>query len=200
MNSDILESFVEINKIQNDINNKILKFITESNELVELSNDDFQIEKTLKLNKISLKAFILDSSCCETLSDKNITNYKLEDLKQYFKDYEQKTNEDYSKYYLAISIYESIENIENLVDKKIDLEINLLSQIVLNINDIKNTEKDKYEELYFNIKNKLDEEFKNNKLDIKSYNVCIQVFNDVFNFYISGYPTIPDEYLYKDEK
>ena len=34
MNSDILESFVEINKIQNDINNKILKFITESNELV----------------------------------------------------------------------------------------------------------------------------------------------------------------------
>ena len=137
MNSDILESFVEINKIQNDINNKILKFITESNELVELSNDDFQIEKTLKLNKISLKAFILDFSCCETLSDNNITNYKLEDLKQYFKDYEQKTNEDYSKYYLAISIYESIENIEVLVDKKINLEINLLSQIVLNINDIK---------------------------------------------------------------
>ena len=48
MNSDILESFVEINKIQNDINNKILKFITESNELVELSNDDFQIEKNFK--------------------------------------------------------------------------------------------------------------------------------------------------------
>ena len=68
MNEDlslkILESYVEIDKIHDDIINKIFDFITKANELVELSDDDYQIEKTIKLNKISLKSYILDSPCC----------------------------------------------------------------------------------------------------------------------------------------
>lgn len=203
MNNDlslrILESYVEIDKIHDEINNKIFNFITKANELVELSEDDYQIEKTLKLNKISLKAYILDSSCCIALNDNNITDYSIQDLKGYLVQYEQNTNEDYSKYYLAVSLYENVEGIEELVDKKINLEINELSQIVPDINNIKLSDKNKYEEIYFNIKNKLDESLKNNRLDDKSYNICIQILNDIFNFYISGYPTIPDEYLYKDD-
>ena len=42
-------------------------------------------------------------------------------------------------------------------------------------------------------------EIKDNKLNEKSYNLCIQILNDIFNFYISGYPNIPDEYLYHEE-
>ena len=201
MNNDlslrIKESYVEIYKIHDEINNKIFNFITKANELVELSEDDYQIEKTLKLNKISLKAYILDSSCCIALNDNNITDYSIQDLKGYLMQYEQNTNEDYSKYYLAVSLYENVEGIEELVDKEINLEINELSQIVPDINNIKLSDKNKYEEIYFNIKNKLDEFLKNNRLDEKSYNICIQILNDIFNFYISGYPTIPDEYLYK---
>ncbi len=195
----ILESYVEIDNIHDNINNKIFNFITKANELVELSEDDFQIEKTLKLNKISLKAFILDSSCCGALNDSNITNYSIQDLKNYLIQYEQKTNEDYSKYYLAVTLYETVEDIEELVDKKINLEISKLSEIIPDVNNIKNAKKDKYEEIYFSIKNKLDESLRNNRLDEKSFNICIQILNDIFNFYISGYPNIPDEYLYKND-
>ena len=68
LNVKILESYVEIDKIHDDINNKIFNFITKANELVELSEDDYQIEKTLMLNKISLKGYVLDSDLCNKLS------------------------------------------------------------------------------------------------------------------------------------
>ena len=54
LNVKILESYVEIDKIHDEINNKMFNFITKANELVDLSEDDYQIERTLKLNKISL--------------------------------------------------------------------------------------------------------------------------------------------------
>lgn len=60
----ILESYVEIDKMRDKINNEIFNFIAKANELVELSNDEYQIEKTFMLNKISLKGYILDSDCC----------------------------------------------------------------------------------------------------------------------------------------
>lgn len=68
LNVKILESYVEIDKIHDDINNKIFNFITKANELVELSEDNYQIEKTLMLNKISLKGYVLDSDLCKQLS------------------------------------------------------------------------------------------------------------------------------------
>ena len=197
LNLKIQETYIIINKIQEDINNKVLNFITKANELVELSEDDYQIEKTLKLNKISLKGFILDSSCCIALKDSNITDYSIQDLKGYLMQYEQKTNEDCSKYHLAISLYETLEDIEELVNKKTNLEINELSIITPDINNIKIIEKNKYEEIYTNIKNTIDEFFRTNRLDEKTYNICIQILNNIFNFYINGYPNIPDEYLYK---
>lgn len=195
----ILEFYVEIDKIHDDINNKIFNFITRANELVELSEDDYQIEKTFKLNKISLKGFILDSSCCISLNDNNITNYSIQELKNYLMQYEKKFSEDCSKYYLAISLYELIEDIERLVDSKINLEIKGLTEVVPNINNIKIVDKTKYEEIYLISKKQLDEHFRNSRLDEKAYNICIQILNDIFNFYISGYPTIADEYLYKND-
>lgn len=199
LNLKVLESYVEIDKIHDDINNKLFNFITKANELVELSEDDYQIEKTLKLNKISLKGFILDSSCCINLNMNNIINYSIQELKSYLMQYENKYNEDYSKYYLAVSLYELIEEIENLIDSKISLEIENLSRIIPNIKSIKEIDKAKYEEVYFNSKNYINEYFKNLKLDEKTYDICIQSLNNIFNFYISGYPNIPDEYLYKND-
>ena len=199
LNLKVLESYVEIDKIHDDINNKLFNFITKANELVELSEDDYQIEKTLKLNKISLKGFILDSSCCINLNMNNIINYSIQELKAYLTQYENKYKEDYSKYYLAVSLYELIEEIENLIDSKISLEIENLSRIIPNIKSIKEIDKAKYEEVYFNSKNYINEYFKNLKLNEKTYDICIQSLNNIFNFYISGYPNIPDEYLYKND-
>lgn len=199
LNLKVLESYVEIDKIHDEINNKMFNFITKATELIELSDDEFQIEKTLKLNKISLKGFILESPCCLSLNMNNIINYSLQELKNYFIQYQNSFNEDCSKYYLAIALYELIEEIESLVDSKTNLEIESLSKIIPNITIIKNIDKDKYEEMYLNIQKQLNDYLKNEKLDEKTYNICIGTLNNVFNFYVSGYPNIPDEYLYKND-
>ncbi len=199
LNVKILESYVEIDKIHDDINNKIFNFITKANELVELSEDDYQIEKTLMLNKISLKGYVLDSDLCNELSKNNINDYSINELKNYIIQYEKSFDIDYSQYLLALSLYELIEDVEKQVDSKIELEISELSNIIQSISDIKNTDKTNYENLYYNFKSQLDDCFKENKLDEKSYGICIQILNDIFNFYISGYPNIPDEYLYHEE-
>lgn len=47
LNLKVLESYVEIDKIHDEINNKMFNFITKATELIELSDDEFQIEKTL---------------------------------------------------------------------------------------------------------------------------------------------------------
>ena len=198
LNLKILESYVEIDKIQDEINNKMFNFITNANQLVELSENDYQIEKTIKLNKISLKSYILDSPCCSSLQENNITNYSIEELKNFFVKYEKIYNEDLSKYYLALSLYEMLEEIEKLVDKKIEREINEISNIFNGIRNIKNIIFSEYEKLYFDSKNKINTEYKNNKINDKAYNLCIQLLNDIFNFYMNGYPNIPDEYLYKE--
>ena len=198
LNLKILESYVEIDKIQDEINNKMFNFITNANQLVELSEDDYQIEKTIKLNKISLKSYILDSPCCSSLQENNITNYSIEELKNFFVKYEKIYNEDLSKYYLALSLYEMLEEIEKLVDNKIEREISEISNIFNGIRNIKNIISSEYEKLYFDSKNKIDTEYKNNKINDKAHNLCIQLLNDIFNFYMNGYPNIPDEYLYKE--
>lgn len=199
LNVKILESYVEIDKIHDDINNKIFNFITKANEFVELSEDNYQIEKTLMLNKISLKGYVLDSDLCKQLSENNLNDYSINELENYIIQYEKSFNIDYSQYLLSLSLYELIEDIENQVDSKIELEINELSNIIQNISDIKNIDKTNYENLYYNLKSQLDSCFKENKLNEKSYGICIQILNDIFNFYISGYPNIPDEYLYYEE-
>lgn len=199
LNVKILESYVEIDRIHDDINKAMFNFITKANELVDLSEDNYQIEKSLLLNKISLKGYVLDSDCCIQLNNNNITNYSIEELKNFLIQYEKSFNSDCSNYLLALSLYEMIEDIEMQVDSKIELETNELGNIISNIKSIKNINKDEYENLYYNLKTQLDNYFKDNKLNEKSYNLCIQILGDIFNFYISGYPNIPDEYLYHEE-
>ncbi len=200
LNLKILEFYVEIDKIHDNINNKLFNFITKANELVEMSEDDYQIERTLKLNKISLKGYVLDSKCCISLNDNNISNYSITELKDYLIQYEKQFNEDCSKYFLAISLYETIEKIENQVDNKINLEINKITELVSDINNIKNINSNEYEALYKHIKNELTIKYLNlNLLDDKSFSICVQLLNDIFNYYINGYPNIPEEYLYKED-
>jgi hypothetical protein len=197
LNVKILEAYRDIDKIQNSINNKIFQFITTASGLVELSEDMYQIEKTIKLNKISLKEYILESPCCILLEQNNISNYSIDALKEYLNKYESSFNEDCSPYYLALSEYELLEEIETLVNDKINLEIDKISEFTTLINEIKNINSNKFERLYNEIKEDLNNNFLNlNLIDYKSYGICIQIINDIFNFYISGYPDIPDEYLY----
>lgn len=200
LSDKISESYKDIEKIHDDINNKIFNFIIKANELVDLSEDMYQIEKTIELNKISLKGYILESPCCKMLEENNVSNYSLEELKKYLLNYEQTSNDDCSSCYLAISLYELLELIEKTVDNKVELEINKLSQLVPSISDIKNTDSNSYENFYNRIKNDLKNNYLNqNLIDDKSFDICLKIINDIFNYYISGYPHIPEEYLYHNK-
>lgn len=190
----ILEIYMDIDKLQDSINNKMFQFITKANKLVELSEDMYQVEKTIQLNKISLKGYILDSPCCNLLKENNVSNYPIEDLKNYLNKYEVLSSEDCSSYYLAISLYKLLEEIEKLVDDKVNLEIEKISELTNIINNIKNTTD--YEKLYSDIKNDLNNKYlSHNLIDDKSFEICIQIINNIFNFYMNGYPDIPDEYI-----
>lgn len=199
LNEKILESYREIDKIYNDINNKLFSFITKANELVELSQDKYQIEKSLLLNKISLKGYVLDSELCIELDKNNMREYSIDKLQEYFTQYEKAYNVNCINYFLALSLYKQIEEIEKLVDTKINLEIKELSKIILDINNVSIRDKSEYEKLYTMFKQQLDDYYRNNQLDDQAYKICIQMLNDIFNFYITGYPLIPAEYLYKSD-
>lgn len=193
----ILESYMDIDKLHDDINNKLFHFITKATELVESSEDMYQIEKTIKLNKISLKGYILDSPCCSFLKENNVLDYTIEELKDYLTKYETSSNEDCSSYHVAILLYELLEEIEKLVDNKVNLEINKLSELDPLIKNISTINSNEYEFLYNQIKNNIANNYLNNNLiDDKSFDLCIQFMNDIFNYYKSGYPDIPDEFLF----
>ncbi len=192
----ILEAYMDIDKIRDSINNKLFHFINSASELVELSEDMYQVERTIKLNKISLKGYILDSPCCKLLEENSISNYSIEELKKYFIKHEQTSNDDCSAYYLAIKLYELLEEIEELVDKKISLEIEKISELEPLINNISSVNSNDYESIYNQIKLNLTNNYLNqNLIDDKGFNICIQFMNDIFNYYISGYPDIPTEYV-----
>lgn len=195
LNVKILESYVEIDKLHDNITNKIFEFITKASSFVELSEDDYQIEKSIILNKISLKDYVLNSECCRSLNNKNVSNYSVDELKNYLHQYDIQNNTDSSVYYEGLSLYELLEKIESLVDKKINLEISELSRLINSLDTIKTIEKSDYEKYYFDFKSNIDSLKEQNKLDEKSYGICIQILNDIFNFYINDYPSIPDKYL-----
>ena len=192
----ILESYMDIDKIHDEINNKLFQFITKASELIELSKDMFQIERTIKLNKISLKGYLLDSPCCAFLKENNVEDYTIDDLKNYLMKYEQLNNEDCSQYYLAVMLFELLEEIESLVEDKIDLEISKIFELTPLINNIDKINSKEYENLYNEIKKDLNDKYLNNNLiDDKGFEICMRFVNDIFNFFISGYPDIPDEYI-----
>lgn len=197
-NEIITNVYKNVSELYKKTNEKMFQFITKASEFVDLSENLYQIERTIKLNKISIKAYILDSDCCKSLAKINISNYSIDDLKEYLKKYELEMKENCEIYTMAINLYELLEEIETLVDERINLELTEISNLIKIVNDIKSMFKDDLENLYLQIKNQLMNDFVKPKLiNNETYNNCMYIINDIFNFYISGYPNIPDEVFNK---
>lgn len=188
----MFEVYEKIESLNNEIDGSLTDFIIHANQLVELSEDDYQIEKTIRLNKISLKDYILNSSCCLTLKENNITHYSLEELEQFLIQYEERFHEDLSRYYLAISLYQQLENIESLVDSKIEMEITAVSYYYGDIQLIKKQDKKEYETLYGAIKEAIAIDYKHDKLTHQEYLIYIKLVDDIFEFYNIAYPNFFD--------
>ena len=177
----------DIVKLDNDISNMMFQFIDKATKYVDLTDDDYQLEKSIILNKISIQDYILNSKCCLSLKENNICDYSINELKEYFKEYDLFNGTDSSIYLEGLKLYELLEKIEEMIDSKISAEINLLKKIIDNI-DIINSSNDKELKEYYL-------EFKNRLLNVNESDIYINILDDVFNFYLNGYPLIPNEYL-----
>ena len=184
---EILEIFTEKQNYDEKYNNLMFSFVTKAYELVDLSQDLYQLEHTIKLNQISLKDYILNSEICSFLKNNNINNYSIEDLREFMKKYEIQNISDITSYKLALELYEKLDEIKSIENAKIDYEINRMSNILEDISNVENIDKDKYQDLY----NHLLEQIKvnyldNNLIDDKINNYVVQILNDIFNYYLYG--------------
>lgn len=193
---EILKIFTEKQNYDDKFNNLMFNFATRAYELVDLSQDLYQVEHTIKLNKISLKDYILNSEVCNFLKDNNVSNYSIQDLKEFMDKYEKQNISDVTSYRLALDLYEKLEELENLESQKIDYEITRLSNILEEVSEIKNTNKEQYQKLYNDILLQVKGKYlDNNLIDDKMNNYIVQILNDIFNFYLYGNKEVPLEIM-----
>lgn len=189
---NVREIILKVSAYNKQIEEQLEDFTTGCYTLKETSAGKYQVQKTTLLNKIYLQGYILDSKLCKQFKANNITNYSLTNLRDYITKNYNNLDTDYTSYYQALSLYEKANNLEELIDDKIELEIDLLS------NYEKDIEKLKYQELkkeqlvafYKEIKEKLVKKLTNNIMAIQTKNSILIILNDVFEFFWSGYPTI----------
>lgn len=189
---NVKEIILKVSAYNKQIEEQLEDFTTGCYTLKETSAGKYQVQKTTRLNKIYLQGYILDSKLCRQFKANNITNYSLTNLKDYITKNYNNLDTDYTSYYQALSLYEKANNLEELIDEKIELEIDLLS------NYEKDIEKLKYQELkkeqlvafYKEIKEKLVKKLTNNIMGSQTKNSILIILNDVFEFLWSGYPTI----------
>lgn len=190
----VLESYIEVEKFNQKINDKLFSFITRCSDLEELSNHNYSIQKSLELNKNYFQGYVLESYLCNYLKDNSNKDYSISELKAFMNQYANNSDEDYAPYYLALELYEMADEIEELIDKKIEYEMTLLYEYDEDIEKLETSKN--YEELYNSIKNKLTDELLNkNLIDDTGFSKLMLMLNEVFNFFMIGYPDLTDEYI-----
>lgn len=187
INEKIIEIYQKKEKADEKITNLINDFLTKANELVSLSNDFYQIEKTIRLNKISLKDYLLNSEICKYLEETNNVFYTLNDLKRYITTYEKVNNMELTSYTMAINLYEELEKIEKLEDRKIEYELESLIPFIKDLENLKSLTSD-YRTLYNSCLNNLKIAYLDKGLISQSnYQYLRYILADIFNYYEKGH-------------
>ena len=187
INEKIIEIYQKKEKDDEKITNLINDFLTKAHELVTLSNDFYQIEKTIRLNKISLKDYLLNSEICKYLEETNNVFYTLNDLKRYITTYEKVNNMELTSYTMAINLYEELEKIEKLEDRKIEYELENLIPFIKDLEKQKSLTSD-YQTLYNSCLNNLKIAYLDKGLISQSnYQYLRYILADIFNYYEKGH-------------
>lgn len=187
INEKIIEIYQKKEKADEKITNLINDFLTKAHELVSLSNDFYQIEKTIRLNKISLKDYLLNSEICKYLEETNNVFYTLNDLKRYITTYEKVNNMELTSYTMAINLYEELEKIEKLEDRKIEYELESLIPFIKDLENLKSLTSD-YQTLYNSCLNNLKIAYLDKGLISQSnYQYLRYILADIFNYYEKGH-------------
>ena len=99
-----------------------------------------------------------------------------------------------ASYKLALELYEKLEEIKNIENLKINYEISQMGNLLDNIHNVKNIDKDKYQELYKDLLQQVKVKYlDNNLIDNKLNEYLVQILNDIFNYYLYGNKKIPLE-------
>ena len=178
INNMIINITNESKKYDEKYNTLLVNILSNAESLVDISNGVYQIEHTIRANKISLKDYVLNSDICTILKDNNIHNYSINELRNYIARYNSNSTISYS---LALDLYEQFEKLESIEKDKVEYEVSKLKKIIdfgsinkLSINELN----DLYQRTLSSIANYSLED--NILIDIK------KIINDVFGYYKSG--------------
>ena len=187
----ILETYLKKVKYDSDFVNLMYEFIDKAHVLEVDSDFIYQLKQSIRVNKASLNQYVLISDVCTYLKNNNIHDYSIDELRGYINKYEEVNNTNCSNIYLALDLYEMLENMEDIIDKKIDFEINNLRELISNIDEIKNSSDTTCEQVYNKFKSIIENQYLNtNKIDNEVANCFIQMINDLVAYYTFGYPNI----------
>ena len=131
------EILLKLENYDKNIQEKLQDFITGCFSLKESSNGQYQVQKTIELNKIYFQGYVLDSKICKNLKEDNVTDYSLTTLKNYLNKNFNNLEVDCTPYYEALILYEKANVLEDMIDEKIELEIDFLSEYVEEIKILK---------------------------------------------------------------
>ena len=186
------EILLKLENYEKNIQEKLQDFITGCFSLKEISNGQYQVQKTIELNKIYFQSYVLDSKICQNFKEDNVTDYSLTTLKNYLNQNFNNLEIDCTPYYEALILYEKANALEDMVDEKIELEIDFLSEYIEEIKILKYEviAKDKLFDFYKDIKEKLVKTLLSEQVSDVTKNNYINILNNIFEFFWSGYPLI----------
>ncbi len=186
------EILLKLENYDKNIQEKLQDFITGCFSLKESSNGQYQVQKTIELIIIYFQGYVLDSKICQNLKEDNVTDYSLTTLKNYLNKNFNNLEVDCTPYYEALILYEKANVLEDMIDEKIELEIDFLSEYVEEIKILKYEviTKDKFFNFYKDIKEKLVKTLLSEQVSDITKNNYINILNNIFDFFWSGYPLI----------
>lgn len=174
----------EYKKYDDEYNTLLSNILSNAENLVDISNGVYQIEHSIRANKISLKDYVLNSDICTILKDNNISNYSINELREYIARYNSNSTISCS---LALNLYEQFEALESIEKNKIEYAVNELDKII-DLRDINKLSIDELNNLYQRVLSYIaNYSFEDNILnDIK------KIIDDIFNYYKNGSKIIYD--------
>lgn len=186
---NIEEILEKINNYNNKIQEELNNFTTGCYSLEEMSNGEYRVQKTVELNRIYLQGYVLDSKLCTYFQEKGIANYSLEFLKDYINKNFKTLDEDYSPYYEALSLYEKALEIEKLIDGKVKLEMDFLSNYIPQIKSLDKVRRNDLLKEYKILKEILMKRLKDKFREEDSEKMTL-ILNNIINYFLNGYPSI----------
>lgn len=178
MNNKIINVKNESKKYDEMYNSLLINILSNAETLVDMSNGVYQIEHTIRANKISLKDYVLNSDICAILRSNNINNYSIEELRNYISKYNSQSTTPYT---FALNLYEDFEKLEKCEKDKVEYELNSLNSLI-DISNIGKLSKEELDSLYEQALMKV----KTFSLNAESEAIVKLLVNDIINYYKYG--------------